>query len=37
MLVIVFLALRGAGVADARAELEHFAEDILVRPGPAHA
>ena len=32
MLMVVLLALRGAGVADSGAEFERFAEDLFVRP-----
>ena len=37
MLVIVPFAFGRAGVADPRAELQHLAKHVLVRPGPAQA
>ena len=37
MLMVVLLALGSAGVADASAELEHFAQNGFVGSGPAEA
>jgi len=36
MLEIVPLALGSAGIADSRAQLERFAQDLFVGTGPAH-
>ena len=36
MLMLVAFALRCAGIAYPRAQLEHFAQHLLVRPCPPH-